>query len=38
MIYLLTRRVTLDAAVETTLTGPGPIYALRARFSLRFGR
>jgi hypothetical protein len=38
VIYLLTRRVALDAAVETTLTGQGPDYAFRAGFSVRLGR
>ncbi len=38
VIYLLTQRVALDAAVETTLTGQGPDYAFRAGFSVRLGR
>jgi hypothetical protein len=36
--YFLTSRVALDAAVETSLAGPGPDYALRAGVSVRFGR
>jgi len=35
---LLSRRVALDAAVETTLAGPGPDYAVRAGLSVRFGK
>jgi hypothetical protein len=38
MIYLLTRRVSLDAALGTTLAGRGPDYVLRAGLSLRLGR
>lgn len=38
VVYLLTSRVALDAAVETSLAGPGPDYALRAGVSVRFGR
>jgi hypothetical protein len=38
LIYLLTRRIALDAAVETTLSGQGPDYAFRAGFSVLVGR
>ena len=38
VIYLLTRRVALDAAVQTSLTGRGPDYAFRGGLSVRFGR
>jgi Putative MetA-pathway of phenol degradation len=38
VIYLLTRRVALDRAVETTLNRPRLDYAMRAGVSLRFGR
>ena len=37
-LYLLTRRISVDAAVGTTLSGPGPDYVLRGGFSLRLGR
>ncbi len=36
--FFLTRRVALDAAVETALAGPGPDYAVRAGLSVRFGK
>jgi len=36
--YFLTSRAALDAAVETSLAGPGPDWALRAGVSVRFGR
>jgi outer membrane putative beta-barrel porin/alpha-amylase len=36
--FLLTRLVALDAAVETSLTGRGPDYAVRAGVSVRFSR
>lgn len=36
VVFLLTRRIALDAAVETSLTGRGPDYALRGGASLRF--
>jgi len=36
--FFLTRRVALDAAVETALAGPGPDYAFRAGLSVRFGK
>ena len=36
--FLLTRRVALDAAVETSLTGRGPDYAVRAGVSVLFSR
>ena len=38
VIYFLTRRVALDAAVEAAFRGNGPDYAFRAGFSLRMGR
>ncbi len=38
VMYLLTRRIALDAAVRTTVAGQGPDYALLAGVSLRFGR
>jgi hypothetical protein len=38
VIYFLTRRVALDAAVEAAFRGNGPDYAFRAGFSLRIGR
>lgn len=34
---LVTRALALDGAVETTLTGDGPDYAVRAGLSVRFG-
>lgn len=36
-VYLLTPRVALDAAVETTLRGAGPDYGVKVGFSIRFG-
>ena len=36
--YFLTSRIALDAAVETSLAGPGADYAFRAGVSVRFGR
>jgi len=36
--FFLTRRLALDTAVETALTGPGPDYAFRAGVSVRFGK
>src|SRR5262245_28636669 len=36
-VYLLTRRLALDAAVGTTLTGRGPDYVMRAGLSVLFG-
>jgi hypothetical protein len=36
--YLITERVAVDAAVETSVAGQGPDYALRAGVSVRFGR
>lgn len=38
VVYRLTNRVALDAAVETLLAGAGPDWALRAGVSVRFGR
>jgi len=38
VIYFLTRRLALDAAVGTTLTDQGPDYVLRAGFSVLLGR
>ena len=38
VIYFLTRRVALDAAVAAAFRGKGPDYAFRAGFSLRIGR
>jgi opacity protein-like surface antigen len=38
VIYLLTKNVALDAAVGTSLAGPGPDYAIMAGVSVRFGR
>lgn len=38
VVYLLTRRLALDAAVGTSLTGRGPEYFFRAGSSVRFGR
>lgn len=38
VVYLLTKRIALDAAVETSLTGRGPDYAFKAGISARFGR
>jgi hypothetical protein len=37
VIYRLTPDLALDAAVETTLTGSGPDFAVRAGLSTRFG-
>jgi Putative MetA-pathway of phenol degradation len=36
--FFVTQRLALDAAAETSLTGPGPDYAFRAGLSVRFGR
>jgi outer membrane putative beta-barrel porin/alpha-amylase len=36
--FLLTPTLALDAAVQTSLAGPGPDYAFRAGLSVRFGR
>ena len=36
--FFLTQSLALDAAVETSLVGPGPDYAFRAGLSVRFGR
>jgi opacity protein-like surface antigen len=36
--FFLTQNLALDAAVQTSLAGPGPDYAFRAGFSVRFGR
>ncbi|MBI2204569.1 MAG: hypothetical protein HYU41_12035 [Candidatus Rokubacteria bacterium] len=38
VLYRLTKRVALDAAVETSVAGAGPDWALRAGVSVRFGR
>jgi hypothetical protein len=38
IIYLLTPSLAADVAVETTLAGRGPDYAVRAGLSMRFGR
>jgi hypothetical protein len=38
LIYRLTPTLALDAAVETSLLGSGPDYAVRAGVSVRFGR
>ncbi len=38
VVFLLIRRVALDAAVQTSLTDCGPDHALRAGASMRFGR
>ncbi len=38
LIYRLAPQLALDAAVETSLAGDGPDYALRAGLSVRFGR
>lgn len=38
LTYLLTRRIALDAGVETSLTGRGPDYAFQAGVCARFGR
>jgi hypothetical protein len=37
-IYLITNRLALDAAVETTLIGSGPDHTVRIGLSVRFGR
>jgi len=37
VIFLATRAIAVDGAVETTLTGDGPDYAVRAGLSVRFG-
>ena len=37
VIYLVTPRVALDAAVETRVYGPGPDYGVRGGISVRFG-
>jgi len=36
--FFLTRLIALDAAAQTSLTGPGPDYLFRAGMSIRFGR
>jgi hypothetical protein len=36
--YLITERVAVDAALQTSVAGGGPDYALRAGFTVRFGR
>lgn len=38
LVYLLTRRLALDVAVATSLTGRGPDVALRTGVSVRVGR
>jgi len=38
LVYLLTRRVALDASVATSLTGRGPDVAIQTGVSVRFGR
>lgn len=38
LIYLLTPMVALDVAVQTSLAGGGPDFAVRAGASFRFGR
>jgi hypothetical protein len=38
VIYRVTPRLALDAAVQTALLGRGPDYGLRAGVSVRFGR
>jgi hypothetical protein len=38
LVYLLTRRVAIDAAAETTLNRRRPDYALRTGLSLLLGR
>ena len=38
LTYSLSSRVALDVAVETSLAGPGPDWALTAGISARFGR
>jgi hypothetical protein len=38
VVYRVTKRVALDAAVETSLAGDGPDWAVRAGVSVRFGR
>ena len=38
LIYLLSRRVALDAGVETSLNGQGPDIAFRAGLTVRLGR
>lgn len=38
VVYHLTPSLAADAAVETTLAGRGPDYAVRAGLSMRFGR
>jgi hypothetical protein len=38
LTYFVSRALALDAAAETSLAGPGPDWALRAGFSVRFGR
>ena len=36
--FFVSRRIALDAAVETAIAGPGPDYAFRAGLSIRFGK
>ena len=38
LVYRVTKRVALDAAIETSLAGDGPDWAVRAGVSVRFGR
>jgi outer membrane putative beta-barrel porin/alpha-amylase len=38
LVYRLTKRVALDAAIETSLVGAGPDWAVRAGVSVRFGK
>jgi len=37
VIFLATRTIAVDGAVETTLSGDGPNYTVRAGLSVRFG-
>jgi hypothetical protein len=38
VVYRVTSRVALDAAVQTSLAGNGPDRAFRAGVTVRFGR
>ena len=38
IVYKVTKRLALDAAIETTLAGRGPDWAMRAGLSVRFGK
>jgi hypothetical protein len=38
VVYRVTKRIALDAAVQTSLAGIGPDWALRAGATFRFGR